>query len=49
MPLSHCDEYPCEYETLKFAENDKKWRNAGKVRPYECLRNSYASLRIHYE
>ena len=51
MPLSHCEEYPCEYENLKFAANSPKmirlaWRNTEKVRPYEFLRNSYESLRI---
>ena len=51
MLLSHCGEYPCEYENLKFAANLSKmirlsWKNTEKVRPYECLRNSYESLRI---
>ena len=51
MLLSHCGEYPCEHENLKFVANSPKMirlarRNTEKVRPYECLRNSYESLRI---
>ena len=48
MLLSHLAEYPCEYENLKFATNSTKMIRMAKKKmtPYECLRNSYESLRI---
>ena len=48
MPLSHCEEYSCEYKNLKFATNSPKiirlvWRNTEGI---EALRMFAKFLRI---